>query len=272
MEEFARIKQLGVKGVKIDFFGGDKQVTMQLYLDILEDAAQFGLMVNFHGSTIPRGWERTWPDLIGMEGVRGYEYFTFKQEGADQAPQHCCILPFTRNAIGPMDFTPTCLGKYLNTQKTIVRRTRDAFDLAEAIIDVNGIQHFGLTPDDVTRAPGYVVELLRSLPPAWDDVHFIAGYPGKFVVLARRAGDRWFVAGINGSDAATQVSCDLAFIGKTITGTLITDSLTGDHLLERTISQAPARFDLRLAPHGGFILRTGSPSESHTDPAGSQSR
>lgn len=256
MEEFARLKQIGVKGVKIDFFGGDKQVMMQLYRDILKDAAGFDMLVNFHGSTIPRGWERTWPNLVSMEGVRGYEFFTFKQEGADVAAQHCTILPFTRNAIGPMDFTPTMLGKYLNTKHTVERRTRDAFDLAESVVYASGIQHFGVTPDDVAQAPEFVVDFLRALPPVWDDVHFVAGFPGKYAVIARRTGDRWFVAGLNGSDEPLTLDCDITFIAQAISGSLIVDDPASDKLLHRTIESEPASMKLELAPRGGFVLQT----------------
>lgn len=250
-EEFKRLRELGVKGVKIDFFGGDKQTTMQLYLDTLKDAAEYGMLVNFHGATIPRGWERTWPHLVSMEGVRGYEFFTFSQEGADRAAAHACMVPFIRNVIGPMDFTPTCLGKYLDEKQTVERRTRDGFDLAEAVVFESGIQHFGLTPDDVAQAPAFVVELLRDLPPTWDEIRFIDGYPNRFVVVARRAGERWFIAGLNGQETPQKVAFETDFAGAR-GGELIVD---GDGGLERR-EVAGGRLELTLPPRGGLVYRT----------------
>lgn len=254
--EFERIGKLGVKGVKVDFFGGDKQATMRLYMDILKDAAAAGMLVNFHGATVPRGWERTWPNLMATEAVRGYEYCTFEQADADRAPPHCCIVPFTRNVIGPMDFTPTCLGKFLNPEGTIERRTTPGFELALSVLFESGIQHFGLTPDDVANAPDFVVDLLRSLPPTWDDIHFVDGFPARFVVVARRAGDRWFISGINGQDQPQAVACDLRFIGKNRGGILIEDGDTAQELKRRDVPASEGVLKLTMTARGGFVFRS----------------
>ncbi|HRX83384.1 MAG TPA: glycoside hydrolase family 97 catalytic domain-containing protein [Phycisphaerae bacterium] len=257
MEEFKRLRELGVKGVKIDFFGGDKQTTMQLYLDTLADAAQFDMLVNFHGATIPRGWDRTWPNLMSMEGVRGYEFFTFSQEGADQAPAHACMVPFIRNVIGPMDFTPTCLGRYLDSEHKVERRTSDAFDLAMAVVYESGIQHFGVTPDDIAGAPAIVLDYLRALPATWDEIRFLDGFPNRYVVIARRAGDRWFVGGINGQDRPQPVDCDLGFIGQSPKGVLIEDGKAGEGLKAGAVEGADAaRLKLTIPAHGGFVFRS----------------
>ena len=256
VEEFARIRKLGVKGVKVDFFGGEKQVTMQLYMDLLKDAADHGMMVNCHGATIPRGWERNWPNLVTMESVRGYENYTFRQEDADRAPSHCCMVPFTRNVIGPMDFTPTCLGKYLDNNRTVLRRTSDAFELALAVIYESGIQHFGVTPDDIKHTPAFAVDLLRSLPPTWDDIRWIDGFPGIYIVLARRSGSQWFIAGINGQDQPQEVTCDLNFIGQPGQAKLIQDNSDGKGLTYRELDQIENNtLKLSLLPHAGFVFR-----------------
>ena len=252
--EFERIRGMGVTGVKVDFFGGDKQATLQLYMDLLADAAQAGIMVNCHGATIPRGWERTWPHLMTLEAVRGYENYTFRQADADRAGAHGCMQPFTRNVIGPMDFTPTCLGEFLNPERSVRRRTTRAFELALTVVYESGIQHFGLTPRDIEQAPAFVVEYLKALPPTWDDIRFIAGKPGEYVVLARRAGDRWFVAGINGADQPRDVTCDLSFIESELTGTLIEDGDEAQALHRRALEAGDDdELRLTLPPRGGFI-------------------
>ncbi len=254
--EFAKLRRIGVKGVKIDFFGGDKQSTMQLYEDILRDAADFEILVNFHGSTIPRGWERTWPHLMTMEGVRGYEFFTFREEGAVQAAEHATMVPFLRNAIGPMDFTPTCLGPFLNTEKTVKRHTTDACDLAMTVVFESGIQHLGVTPDDIAAAPAALVEWLKALPPRWDDTRFVKDVPGKYVVIARRAGDTWYVGGINAPGVPRNVQLDLSFIGKSLTGRLLGDAGEGAELESRPIQpQDKTTFAVTMQPSGGFALR-----------------
>lgn len=255
MAEFKRLRSMGVKGVKVDFFGGDKQATMQLYMDILKDAAANGILVNCHGATIPRGWHRTWPNLLTIEAVRGYENFTFNQQDTDRAAAHSCMVPFTRNVIGPMDFTPTALGETLDTKQTIRRRTTQAFELASCIVFESGIQHFGLTPDDVAKMPRFVLDFFRALPGGWDDIHFIDGFPGEYVVLARRAGDRWFVAGMNGSDASRDIRCDLSFLGKLRQGILITDGREPQRLTAKKLAVPNGQpLRLKLPPRGGFLF------------------
>ena len=255
-EEMARLRDAGVRGIKVDFMGGDKQATMTLYLDILKDAAEHGIMVNFHGATIPRGWERTFPHLMTMEAVKGMEFAGFEQRNADEQPEHAAILPFTRNAIGPMDFTPTVFSRKM---RLFERRTSDAFELALAVLFESGVQHMGLTPREVSEAPEFVVEMLKAIPPAWDDVRFVDGYPGRDVVLARRSGETWFVAGINGTAEPRPMTLDLSFVGSAVNGAMVSDDAGGQGFARRALSGEPAgRFAITVPPRGGFLMALSS--------------
>jgi alpha-glucosidase len=164
IQEFMKLKEMGIKEIKVDFFGGDGQSMMVYYQDVLEDAARFGLMVNCHGSTFPRGWHRTYPNLITMEGVRGFEFITFDQYNADQEANHCCVLPFTRNVFDPMDFTPMAFSEVPN----IRRMTTNGFELALSVMFWSGIQHYAEIPEGMAHVPNYVKEFLRDMPPAWE--------------------------------------------------------------------------------------------------------
>jgi hypothetical protein len=252
-EEMERLQKAGIRGIKVDFMGGDKQATMKLYLDILKDAADHSIMVNFHGATIPRGWARTFPHLMSMEAVKGMEFVGFEQANADRQPEHCAILPFTRNAIGAMDFTPTVFNPKV---RRIDRRTSDAFELALAVLFESGVQHMGLTPQEVDGAPDFVVEMLRSIPPAWDEVRFVNGFPGRHAVLARRAGTTWFVAGINGGSEPRALEMDLSFAASSLQGSLVRDGENGRGFVRQALAGEPARsFTLTLAARGGFLMR-----------------
>jgi hypothetical protein len=247
-KEFARLQQMGIKGVKIDFFGGDGQSFMNYYQDLLTDAARAGLLVNFHGTTIPRGWHRTYPNLMTMEAVRGFEFLTFDQANTDQEPTHCAVLPFTRNAVGPMDFTPMAFSEIRGKQ----RRTSNAFELALSVLFQSGIQHYAEIPSGMAAQPAYVQDFVRTLPKRWDDVKFLDGYPGQYAVLARQAGSRWYVAGINATDAPKEVVIDLAKLGLSA-GTLITDGDTNRSFRTLPVGSGPLR--LTLPARGGFVVQ-----------------
>jgi alpha-glucosidase len=253
--EFARLKEMGVKGVKIDFFGGDKQATMKLYLDIFKDAADYQILVNCHGATIPRGWQRTFPNLMTMEAVRGMEYCTFSQDGANREPRHCCMLPFTRNVIGSMDFTPVVFDPNIRQVKL---RTTPGFELALSVLFESGIQHFGLVPDEYKLMPDFVVEFLQKVPTAWDDTHFIDGYPGKCAVIARKSGDVWYVAGINGTRKDMDLSLDLSFIPPDARATLITDGPDRTFAKGNLEQNKTGKTSLKVLPQGGFVIVTSS--------------
>jgi Glycoside hydrolase 97. len=254
-EEFERLVAMGIAGVKIDFFGGDGQSQIEYYLDILEDAAPYGLLINFHGCTLPRGWQRTYPHLMTMEAIKGLEFITFEQANADEAPMHATMLPFTRNLFDPMDFTPVVLDRINN----IERRTSSAFELALSVLFTSGIQHYAEIPDGMAKAPEYVRAFLRDVPGVWDDVVFLDGYPGKFVAIARKAGGRWYVAGINGETTEQKLSFDLTRLklGQRAKGMLITDGDTPGNLsfAQREVAVVSGeKLPLTLAPRGGVVL------------------
>jgi alpha-glucosidase len=254
--EFEKLGALGVAGVKIDFFGGDGQSMIGYYLDILEGAAPYGLMINFHGATLPRGWQRTYPQLMTMEAVRGLEFITFDQRNADAAPSHVAMLPFTRNVFDPMDFTPVVLDRIPRIQ----RRTTAAFELAQAVLFTSGIQHYAEIPAGMARMPEAVRNFMREVPSVWDDMRLLLGEPGHHVVLARQAGRRWYVAGVNAGDAPLTLQLPLDMLGLHGPAELITDGDGGRGWNIRTLTLQPEQaHTLTLAPRGGFVLTADLP-------------
>lgn len=252
MKEFGRLRAMGIKGIKVDFFGGDGQSMINYYQDILEDAAANHLLVNFHGATLPRGWQRTYPNLMTTEAIYGYEMITFNQRDADQAPAHSVMSAFVRNAFDPMDFTPMNLYKI----PRIRRATTAAFELATAVLFLSGIQHYAESPDGMAHVPDYVKNFLRTLPDSWDDVRFIDGYPGKFFVVARRAGNKWYVAGINGEKEEKQLQLDLSFL-KNRKGYLIASGTAAgsEPSFEQKQVQLPTsgKLNVMLKANDGFV-------------------
>jgi alpha-glucosidase len=252
VKEFAKLKDMGIAGLKIDFFGGDGQSVINYYLDILDDAAPYGFLMNFHGATLPRGWQRTYPHLMTMEAVRGLEYVTFGQDNADQEPSHAAMLPFTRNVFDPMDFTPMVLD-HINR---IQRRTTSAFELALSVLLTSGIQHYAEVPEGMAKAPGYVRDFLKDVPAMWDDTKFLDGFPGKFVVLARQGEGRWYVAGINGEATGKTFTLDLGELPIRGSGTLITDGKDGNLSFrqEKVRLASDRKLKVTLQPRGGFVM------------------
>ncbi|HLP76254.1 MAG TPA: glycoside hydrolase family 97 catalytic domain-containing protein [Candidatus Paceibacterota bacterium] len=253
IKEFERLKQMGVAGLKIDFFGGDGQSMINYYHDLLTDSAPYGFLMNFHGATLPRGWERTYPHLMTMEAIRGFEFITFEQANADQEPSHAAMLPFTRNVFDPMDFTPVCLDKI----GRVTRRTTSAFELALSVLFVSGIQHYPETPEGMAKMPAFVRDFMRHVPSVWDDSKFIDGFPGKWAVIARKGRNekRWYVAGINGEATARKLTLNLKSLSPGKTASLITDG-NGQLFEQRTVALASdKKLELSLPPNGGFVLR-----------------
>jgi hypothetical protein len=247
-QEFSRLQAMGVKGVKIDFFAGDGQSMMQYYNDILIDAAKYELLVNYHGSSLPRGLQRTYPHMMTMESVKGFEMITFGQESADLEASHATVLPFARNAFDPMDFTPTVFHEIPN----IERKTTNGFQLALPIIFLSGIQHIVETPEGMATVPYFVKDFMRKVPARWDDVKFIDGYPGKLTVVARKAGDIWYVAGINGEATDKTLTLDLSFVGAK-TGYQIEDDGLPRSFIKRAITATEA-VSIRIKANGGFVM------------------
>jgi hypothetical protein len=248
MKEFARLRAMGIKGVKCDFFAGDGQSMINYYQDILEDAAANHLLVNFHGATLPRGWQRTYPNLMTTEAVYGYEMITFNQADADQEPSHTVMCAFARNAFDPMDFTPMCLYKI----PRIKRVTTPAFELATSVLFLSGIQHLAESPEGMSHMPSFIRTFLQELPTRWDDIHFIDGYPGKFMILARRKGTKWYIAGLNGERTEKKWKIDLSFL-KEKTIRLITDNDTDLFSQQQIPFPSNKKLELTVKPNGGFV-------------------
>ncbi len=250
-KEFSRIAAMGVKGIKVDFFGGDGQSVMTYYQDIIEDAAKHKLLVNCHGSTLPRGLQRTYPNLISMEAVKGMEFVTFSQGDADLQPNHCAMLPFTRNVYDPMDFTPVYFSEIPNVQ----RKTTQAFELALAVLFHSGVQHYAEKPQGMRAVPDYVQTLMREIPVAWDETQFIDGYPGKYVVMARKVKDTWYIAGINGEATDRTLTVNLPFI-KQSKGMLTTEGTDSRSFSQREIViDESGSFTITVKGNGGFVAQ-----------------
>ena len=193
------MQENGIRGIKVDFFGGDKQPMMQLYEDILSDANDFGLLCIFHGCTLPRGWERMYPNYAASEAVLASENLHFGQGACDAEAYNACIHPFVRNTVGSMDFGGSALNKRYSAdnQHGTTRRTSDVFALAVAVLFQSAVQHFALAPNNLDDAPAWAIDFMKNVPTTWEEVKFIDGYPGKYVILARKSEGRWYVVGIN---------------------------------------------------------------------------
>lgn len=207
-KEMKWMRDLGIKGIKVDFFGGDKQETMAHYESILSDADEYGLMVIFHGCTLPRGWEKMYPNYVGSEAVRASENLVFSQYECDQEAQAACLHPFIRNAVGCMEFGGCFMNERLDrtNARGTTRRTTDVFQLATCVLFQNPIQNFALAPNNLEDAPKVCLDFLREVPTTWDETRYIDGLPGEYVVLARRNGDKWYVAAANAIDQTLEVN------------------------------------------------------------------
>lgn len=248
-KEFERISKMGVKGVKIDFWPGDGPSAIEYYYDMMKDAAEYKLLVNFHGTTVPRGWSRTYPNLMTLESIKGFEFITFAQETADAAPQHCATAIFARNVVGPMDFTPICFDEIPGIQ----RKTSNGFEIALSVLFQSGIQHFVETPKSMAKQPDYVKEYMKQVPRSWDDIKYIDGIPGKYAVLARKSGDKWYVAGINAETAVKSLELDLSGLNISKEGSLITDGENNRSFSQKTATLESGKLKIDIQPNGGFV-------------------
>ena len=254
-KEFAWCEKIGVAGVKIDFFSGDCQRDMSYCIDLLESAAKHHLLVNFHGATVPRGWQRTYPNLMSTEGVYGAEWYNNVPTFTNAAASHNATLPFTRNIIGPMDYTPCA---FSDSQHPHI--TSDAHELALIVLYESALQHLADKPESYMVQPKAVQDLFGQLPTVWDETRYVSGYPGESVVLARRNGSIWYVAGINGTNDKNTLDVDLSFIdGSEHKVQLFADAdptqwqLTADKdWLITNGNQIPRQ--IATQPRGGFVL------------------
>ncbi|BDD01892.1 glycoside hydrolase family 97 protein [Persicobacter psychrovividus] len=253
-KEFKKLQEWGVKGIKVDFFQSDKQEIMALHLAILKDAMDHQLLVNFHGCTIPRGWARTYPNLMSMEAVRGEEVYYFGQQFPENAPVANCILPFTRNIVGSMDYTPSVFTNFDHPHLTT-----QAHELALSVIFESGIQHMGDQPQVYEQLPPSVKELLKGMPSAWDESRLLEGSIGKDLVMARRKGRVWYIAGINGENFPKAVKLNLNTLSAGGTIHLCTDHPSKKGLLTQPVKIARHNM-IELDAYGGFIGKIEMPS------------
>ena len=255
-QEMKWLKKIGVKGIKVDFFGGDKQETMRLYEAILSDADDYGLMVIFHGCTLPRGWERMYPNYVGSEAVLASENLVFDQHFDDLEAFNACLHPFIRNTVGCMEFGGTFLNKRYNRTNDggTTRRTTDVFQLATAVLFQNPIQNFAITPNNLTDAPRLALDFLKEVPTTWDETVFLDGYPGKYCVLARRHGDRWYIAGINAQKEPLKLKLALPMLREGDCVAFYSDTKSREPQLEQKTIQKPAETSVTIQPEGGIVL------------------
>ncbi len=224
--EMAWMQKHGILGIKVDFFGGDKQPMMQLYEDILTDANDFGIQVIFHGCTLPRGWERMYPNFVASEAVLASENLHFGQGACDAEAFNACLHPFIRNTVGSMDFGGSALNKHYgaDNQHGTTRRTSEVFAMATAVLFQSSVQHFALAPNNLSDAPAWAVQFMKDVPTLWDEVRFIDGYPGKYVILARRSGHKWYVAGVTADKTPLREKIDISRFTSDAAPVVYTDS------------------------------------------------
>lgn len=246
--EFRKLNQLGVKGVKIDFFQSDKQFIMELYKEILMDAAEYQLMVNLHGCSIPRGWSRTYPNLVSMESVRGAESYIFDKDYPKKTLTNNTILPFTRNVIGSMDYTPVVFN-----HNTYPHLTTYGHELALAVVFESGIMHMGGSIEGYGAIPPFARAFLSEIPSSWDEIKYLIGTPGQDVVLARRKGKQWFIGGINGENQPKKWTLDLSSLKGNHNWEVIADGMS-ENTFSHKSNQSSLQID--ILPYGGFVART----------------
>lgn len=257
-KEMRWMQSIGIRGIKVDFFGGDKQMTMQLYEDILSDANEYGLLVIFHGCTLPRGWERMYPNFASSEAVLASENLHFSQGSCDNEAFNATLHPFIRNTVGSMDFGGSALNKYYNADNAprgSRRMTSDVYALATAVLFQSPVQHFALAPNNLTDAPSWAIDFMKEVPTTWDEVRFIDGYPGKYVILARRHGDKWYIAGVNAQKETLKLKVNLPMFSNGEKVRLFSD----DKALQGGVKQIEIgkKQELQLAiPCNGGVLIT----------------
>lgn len=261
--------EMGVKGIKVDFFGGDKQETMRLYEEILSDADDNGLMVIFHGCTIPRGWERMYPNYVGSEAVLASENIYFTQGAADKEAKDAATHPFIRNTIGCMEFGGCFMNRHIHqgNRGGNTRRTTDVHELATCVLFQNPIQNFAITPENLgdngqvtdynaegAPAPAVSMDFLRQVPTTWDETQYIDGYPGKYVVLARRHGNTWYIAGNNATGQPLKLKLTLPMLQKGQTYRLYSDNLKTREPQLTTVKYNGKPVQITIPDQGGFVI------------------
>lgn len=240
----------GVVGVKVDFWCSDRQESIAAQLALMRAAAARKMVVNLHGCTIPRGWQRTWPNLLSTEAVLGNETYFYDPRYTTMAAQLHTVFPFTRNVVGPMDVTPVAC-----SPKLYDRTTTAAHELATAIIFTSGIIHYADSPEFFESLPPRALQIFRDAPARWDETKCLIGDPGQLAVFARRSGKSWFIAGINGTTNALPVTLDLSPYGKYRHRILVSEAADAKMRVAVTAVPDSKRWQHTIPPRGGFILR-----------------
>ena len=256
--EMKWMQSIGIKGIKVDFFGGDKQQTMALYEDILSDANRYGLQVVFHGCTIPRGWERMYPNYVASEAVLASENVFFNEGAAIKEPFDLTLHPFCRNATASMDWGGIIMNKWMSrdNKSRHTRKTTDIFEMASGIIMQTSVQCVAIQPNNLEELPQFELDFLRQLPTTWEETRFIDGYPGKYVVIARKAATtgQWYIAGLNAQKEPLTLSIDLSIFNTQFSMCYI-DNKAGDPTLSSLKVNKKGLLKLTLQPNGGFIIQ-----------------
>ena len=255
-QEMEWMQSIGILGIKVDFFGGDKQQMMQLYEDILTDANEFGLQVIFHGCTLPRGWERMYPNFVAAEAVLASENLHFGQGACDAEAKNGCTHTFIRNTVASMDFGGSALNKRYsaNNDRGTTRRTSDVYALATAVLFQSSVQHFALAPNNLEDAPAWAIDFMKQVPTNWDEVRFIDGYPGKYAIIARRAGNTWYVAGINAEKQPLKKTITLPMFAKNSLLTVYADDAQLNGSVTQVKQNKKQQITITIPENGGSLI------------------
>ncbi len=259
-QEMAWLQSIGVKGIKVDFFGGDKQHTMQLYEDILSDANDYGLQVVFHGCTLPRGWEKMFPNFVASEAVLASENVLFSDYHAKRQAQDLTLHPFCRNSTASMDWGGVIMNRYMSPDnKSRHRRfTTDTFEMASGIVMQTPVQCVAIQPNNLDELSEVQLDFLRQLPTEWEETKFIDGYPAKYIVIARRNGDNWYVAGLNAGESPLDLTLDLPMLADNMdyyTDKPVKGSEFPDTQLSQIKKDKKGKVKVTIQPKGGIILK-----------------
>ena len=255
-KEMKWMQQTGIKGIKVDFFGGDKQMMMQVYEGILSDANDYGLEVIFHGCTIPRGWERMYPNYVASEAVLASENLHFSQDFCNREAVNACLHPFIRNTIGSMDFGGSALNKYYNADNKHGnhRVTSDVYALATAVLFQSAVQHFALAPNNLQDAPSWAIDFMKNVPSTWDEVKYIDVYPGKYIILARRHGDKWYIAGVHAEATTLKKTIDLSMLAGAKKLMIYTDDASLNGSVK--VINGKRKLSISIPQNGGVVINT----------------
>ena len=256
-KEMAWMQKNGIRGIKVDFFGSDKQQTMQLYEDILADANDFGLEVIFHGATLPRGWEKMYLNFIGSEAVLASENLHFSDDFCKQESYNATLHPIIRNTVASMDYGGVTFNDYFNTANDTTiwgghRVTSDIFQMGVAVLFQCPLNHLALYPRVTKDSEPWKIDFLKKVPTLWDNIKFIDGYPGKYLILARKSAGKWYVVAINAEDTPLKKTVSLPFISSDLT--LYADGVKGGESFSPVKISKDKTYQINVPKNGAAIF------------------